>query len=50
MVYGILRMINFAHGEIFMAGTFAGYFMPSAWPDGILDAGPLAGLRSSRHL
>ena len=26
MVYGILRMINFAHGEIFMAGAFAGYF------------------------
>ena len=26
MVYGILRMINFAHGEIFMIGAFAGYF------------------------
>jgi len=26
MVYGILRMINFAHGEIFMCGAFAGYF------------------------
>jgi len=26
MVYGILRMINFAHGEIFMSGAFAGYF------------------------
>ena len=26
MVYGILRMINFAHGEVFMAGAFAGYF------------------------
>ena len=26
MVYGILRMINFAHGEIFMGGAFAGYF------------------------
>ena len=26
MVYGILRMINFAHGEIFMAGAFGGYF------------------------
>ena len=23
MVYGILRMINFAHGEIFMGGAFA---------------------------
>ena len=26
MVYGILRMINFAHGDIFMAGAFFGYF------------------------
>jgi branched-chain amino acid transport system permease protein len=26
MVYGILRMINFAHGEIFMGGIFGGYF------------------------
>ena len=22
MVYGILRIVNFAHGEIFMMGTF----------------------------
>ncbi len=26
MVYGILLMINFAHGEIFMIGAYAGYF------------------------
>jgi branched-chain amino acid transport system permease protein len=26
MVYGIVRLINFAHGEFFMAGAFAGYF------------------------
>jgi len=25
MVYGVLRMINFAHGEIFMVGAFAGW-------------------------
>lgn len=25
MVYGVLQMINFAHGEIFMLGGFAGY-------------------------
>jgi branched-chain amino acid transport system permease protein len=25
MVYGILQMINFAHGEVFMLGSFAGY-------------------------
>ncbi len=27
MVYGVLRMINFAHGDIVMTGAFAGYFM-----------------------
>ncbi|MFN3476317.1 MAG: branched-chain amino acid ABC transporter permease, partial [Candidatus Methylomirabilales bacterium] len=26
MVYGILPMINFAHGEVFMVGAYAGYF------------------------
>ncbi|MEI2691648.1 MAG: branched-chain amino acid ABC transporter permease [Anaerolineae bacterium] len=30
MVYGILRMINFAHGEVFMAGAFIGYFIATA--------------------
>jgi branched-chain amino acid transport system permease protein len=27
MVYGVLRLINFAHSEIFMAGGFASYFL-----------------------
>ena len=27
MVYGILRFINFAHGDLFMLGAFAGYYM-----------------------
>lgn len=26
MVYGIIKLINFAHGEIYMIGAFAGYF------------------------
>ncbi len=26
MVYGILRLINFAHGDIFMVGSYAGFF------------------------
>ena len=26
MVYGILRLINFAHGDIYMLGAFFGYF------------------------
>ena len=25
MVYGVLQLINFAHGEVFMLGAFAGY-------------------------
>ena len=27
MVYGVLRLINFAHSEIFMIGTFASLFV-----------------------
>jgi branched-chain amino acid transport system permease protein len=30
LVYGILRMINFAHSEVFMAGPFIGYFLAGA--------------------
>ena len=26
MVYGIVRLINFAHGDVFMAGAFVSYF------------------------
>jgi branched-chain amino acid transport system permease protein len=26
MVYGILKLINFAHGDIFMLGSFVGYY------------------------
>jgi len=29
MVYGILRMINFAHGDIFMVSTYVGFFAAS---------------------
>lgn len=31
LVYGILFMINFAHGEVMMLGTFAGYFILEAF-------------------
>jgi branched-chain amino acid transport system permease protein len=27
MVYGVLRLINFAHGEVYMAGAIAGYYL-----------------------
>ena len=27
MVYGIIKLINFAHGDIYMMGAFMGYFL-----------------------
>ncbi|HET9710820.1 MAG TPA: branched-chain amino acid ABC transporter permease, partial [Pyrinomonadaceae bacterium] len=27
MVYGILRLINFAHGDVYMVGAFAGFYI-----------------------
>src|SRR5437763_7375300 len=27
MVYGVLRFINFAHGDVFMLGAFCGYYL-----------------------
>jgi branched-chain amino acid transport system permease protein len=27
MVYGILRLINFAHGDVYMIGAYAGYYL-----------------------
>ncbi len=42
MVYGILRLINFAHGDIFMTGGFTGYFVINALNrSGFLEANPL---------
>ena len=32
MVYGIIRLINFAHGEVFMVGAFTAYFLFSGAP------------------
>ena len=31
MVYGIIRLINFAHGDIFMVGAFVGVLGYTAW-------------------
>lgn len=38
MVYGILRLINFAHGDIYMVGAFAGYFAIVSFKWGIIPA------------
>jgi branched-chain amino acid transport system permease protein len=47
MVYGIMKMINFAHGEIFMIGIFSGYFTAEVLSDmDVLNAGPMWSLFS----
>jgi branched-chain amino acid transport system permease protein len=43
LVYGVLRMINFAHSEVFMSGPFTAYFVASALNQtGFLNASPLS--------
>jgi branched-chain amino acid transport system permease protein len=45
LVYGILRMINFAHSEVFMSGPFTAYFVADALnQSGFLEANPVVGL------
>jgi branched-chain amino acid transport system permease protein len=42
MVYGVLRLINFAHGDIMMTGAFSGYFLASHFAEsGLLDRSPV---------
>ena len=42
LVYGVLRMINFAHGEVFMSGAFVSYFFANAYKNsGFLDRHPI---------
>ena len=31
MVYGIIKLINFAHGDVFMVGSFIGFYSITAW-------------------
>ena len=33
MVYGVLRLINFAHGDVFMVGAFVGYYLGKLVPE-----------------
>ena len=42
MVYGILRFINFAHGDLFMLGAFAGFYLAPKIA-GVLPLPSLAG-------
>ncbi|MGQ9628505.1 MAG: branched-chain amino acid ABC transporter permease [Anaerolineae bacterium] len=42
MVYGVLFMINFAHSEVFMSGTYIGYYVIAAFDrSGFLDRYPI---------
>src|SRR5688572_3686812 len=42
MVYGVLRLINFAHGDIAMTGAFSAYFLARSFDQtGFLDAYPV---------
>jgi branched-chain amino acid transport system permease protein len=50
MVYGILRLINFAHGDVYMIGAYAGYYLslalsggrPSFWRAALVMLGAMA--------
>src|SRR5262245_53223104 len=39
MVYGVLRFINFAHSDVFMAGAFAGFYLSRLVPQQSLFGG-----------
>jgi len=36
MVYGILKLLNFAHGDVYMVGAFVGFFVLQ-WLGGALS-------------
>ncbi|MGE5618963.1 MAG: branched-chain amino acid ABC transporter permease [Sphingomonadaceae bacterium] len=38
MVYGIIRLINFAHGDVFMVGAFVGFFVIGTFHQSFLVA------------
>lgn len=45
LVYGVLRMINFAHSEVFMGGAFTGFFVAdSVSRSGLLERNPFFAL------
>ncbi len=45
MVYGVLRMINFAHSEVFMSGPYTAYFFAAYfYRSGLLESHPVISL------
>src|ERR1041384_4199910 len=54
MVYGVLKLINFAHGDVYMVGAFMGFYLANGLgvrgaqalgmnPEGIVGRGLLGG-------
>ncbi len=42
MVYGVLRMINFAHSEVFMSGPYTAYYFAAYfYQNGLLESHPV---------
>jgi branched-chain amino acid transport system permease protein len=41
MIYGVLRFINFAHGDVFMVGSYVGYYAATVWVSTIFPVGTL---------
>ena len=44
MIYGILRFINFAHGDVFMIGAFAGFYVAPHIQKALGGIGVLSGI------
>jgi branched-chain amino acid transport system permease protein len=38
MVYGIIKLINFAHGDVFMVGAFVGFYAIKGWGLGFFSS------------
>jgi branched-chain amino acid transport system permease protein len=44
MVYGLLKLLNFAHGDVYMIGAFIGYFVFNALGGSLTPSVPLVAL------
>ncbi len=50
MVYGIVKLINFAHGDVFMVGAFISYYAITQfnlhnWPAAVFPGMPIRAYR-----